>query len=85
MKRGARLVCAARGGLIDESALVEALEDGRLAGAALDVFAQEPPNDLALLRHRRVVATPHLGAQTVEAQERVSLEIADNVLAALRG
>jgi len=85
MKSGARLVCAARGGLIDEAALRQALDDGRLAGAALDVFAQEPPGDLALLRHPRVVATPHLGAQTVEAQARVALEIVYNVLAALRG
>jgi len=85
MKSGARLVCAARGGLIDEAALRQALDDGRLAGAALDVFAQEPPGDLALLRHPRVVATPHLGAQTVEAQARVAREIVYNVLAALRG
>jgi D-3-phosphoglycerate dehydrogenase len=84
MKPGARLVCAARGGLIDEAALLRALEDGRLAGAALDVFDREPPGDLALLRHPRVVATPHLGAQTAEAQERVSIEIADSVLAELR-
>ena len=85
MKPGARLVCTARGGLIDEPALQRALDDGRLAGAALDVFAREPPGDLPLLQHPRMVATPHLGAQTVEAQDRVALEIAREVLAALRG
>jgi D-3-phosphoglycerate dehydrogenase len=85
MKPSARLICAARGGLIDEQALHQALDEGRLAGAALDVFAQEPPRDLALLHHPRLVATPHLGAQTVEAQARVAIEITHNVLAALRG
>jgi len=85
MKRGARLICAARGGLIDEPALLAALEEQRLAGAALDVFQHEPPGENPLLRHPHVVATPHLGAQTAEAQARVSLDIASEVLAALRG
>jgi D-3-phosphoglycerate dehydrogenase len=85
MKPGARLVCAARGGLIDEAELRRALDDGRLAGAALDVFEREPPQDLTLARHERIVVTPHLGAQTAEAQDRVALEIADNVLAVVRG
>ncbi|HEX9943344.1 MAG TPA: phosphoglycerate dehydrogenase [Thermoanaerobaculia bacterium] len=85
MKKGALLVNCARGGVIDEEALLEALESGHLGGAALDVFAEEPPKDLRLVRHRKVVATPHLGAQTREAQERISLETAQMVLAALSG
>lgn len=85
MKKGALVVNCGRGGVIDEEALLEALESGHLGGAALDVFAEEPPKDLRLVRHKRVVATPHLGAQTVEAQERISIETAQMVLAALSG
>lgn len=85
MKKGALVVNCGRGGVIDEEALLEALESGHLGGAALDVFAEEPPKDLRLVRHKKVVATPHLGAQTVEAQERISIETAQMVLAALSG
>jgi D-3-phosphoglycerate dehydrogenase / 2-oxoglutarate reductase len=85
MKQGALLINCARGGVVDEEALLAALESGHLGGAALDVFAEEPPGDLRLVRHPRVVATPHLGAQTREAQERISLETAQMVLDALSG
>ncbi len=85
MKEGVRLICAARGGVIDEEALLEALNSGHVAGAALDVFAKEPPGATALTSHPNVVATPHIGAQTEEAQARASADIASEVLAALRG
>lgn len=85
MKRGVRIVCAARGGIIDEPALLAALESGQVAGAALDVFSTEPPGASELVRHPKVVATPHVGAQTAEAQLRASEDIANEVLAALNG
>jgi D-3-phosphoglycerate dehydrogenase len=84
-KRGLRIVNAARGELIDEEALLAALEDGRVAAAGLDVHAQEPPVDWRLAKHPRVVATPHVGAQTVEAQERVGTDIAIQVRDFLKG
>ena len=85
MKDGVRIVCAARGGIIDEAALLEALKSGKVAGAALDVFAAEPPGVTELVKHPHVICTPHIGAQTVEAQTRASEDIAHEVLAALRG
>jgi D-3-phosphoglycerate dehydrogenase len=85
MKDGVRIVCAARGGIIDEAALVEALKSGKVAGAALDVFSVEPPGLTEAVSHPRVIATPHIGAQTAEAQSRASEDIAHEVLSALRG
>lgn len=85
MKRGAYLINTARGGVVDEEALLEALEEGHLAGAGLDVFAQEPPGPTPLVCHPRVVATPHLGASTAEAQAEVAREVVEQVLAVLRG
>jgi D-3-phosphoglycerate dehydrogenase / 2-oxoglutarate reductase len=85
MKDRVRIVSAARGGIIDEAALVEALNSGKVAGAALDVFAAEPPGATELVKHPKVIATPHIGAQTSEAQMRASEDIANEILAALRG
>jgi len=84
MKRGVRIVCAARGSIIDEAALLAALESGQVAGAALDVFASEPPGASRLVTHPKVIATPHIGAQTAEAQSRAAKDIANEVLAALK-
>jgi D-3-phosphoglycerate dehydrogenase len=85
MKRGVRLICTARGGVIDEIALHGALETGQVAGAALDVFTKEPPGLTALVSHPHLIATPHIAAQTFEAQARAAEDIATEVLAALRG
>jgi D-3-phosphoglycerate dehydrogenase len=85
MKTGVYLINTARGGIIDESALLEALNSGKIAGAALDVFSTEPPANSQLVRHPNLIATPHIGAQTIEAQSRTSEHIAKEVLAALRG
>ena len=85
MKRGVRLICDARGGVVDETALLGALESGQVAGAALDVFSNEPPGMTALVTHPNVIATPHIAAQTVESQTRAAKDIASEVLAALRG
>jgi D-3-phosphoglycerate dehydrogenase len=85
MKEGARLVNTARGGIVDEDALVKALKDGHLAGAALDVFAEEPTTASPLYEFDQVVVTPHLGASTVEAQDKAGTAIAEMVRLALRG
>ncbi|MEP7015967.1 MAG: phosphoglycerate dehydrogenase [Verrucomicrobiota bacterium] len=83
-KRGVRIINCARGGLIDENALVQALQDRQVAGAALDVFETEPlPPDSPLLGAPNLVLTPHLGASTAEAQESVGIEIAQSIRAAL--
>src|SRR6266705_4410991 len=89
LKPGARLINCARGGLIDEEALLNALQENRLAGVALDVCSQEPVGDnemlQRLLAHERVIATPHLGASTEEAQLSVATDVAEQIVAVLRG
>jgi D-3-phosphoglycerate dehydrogenase / 2-oxoglutarate reductase len=85
MRSGIRLICDARGGVIDEIALLEALESGKVAGAALDVFSKEPPGKTNLVAHPNLIATPHIGAQTEEAQIRAAEDIATEMLAALNG
>jgi len=84
-KRGVRIVNCARGGIIDEGALLNALNSGHVGGAALDVFENEPPpEDYELLKHPNIVVTPHLGASTVEAQEKVAIQIAHQIADALQ-
>jgi D-3-phosphoglycerate dehydrogenase len=86
MHDGVRIINCARGGIVDEAALLRALEAGKVAGAALDVFEQEPPApNSPLVMHPRVIATPHLGASTEEAQVNVALDVADQILAVLNG
>jgi len=87
MKRGARIINVARGGVIEEDALLAALETGQVAQAALDVFAEEPPSfqNNGLINHPNVICTPHLGASTTEAQEGVAIEVVEAVVDALMG
>jgi D-3-phosphoglycerate dehydrogenase len=85
MKKGVRIINCARGGIIDERALLEALDEGIVAAAALDVFEQEPPVDNPLTHHPNVVVTPHLGASTVEAQVNVAIDVAEEVVNVLTG
>src|SRR5690606_13782237 len=85
MKKTAYVVNVARGGLIDEAALAQALRDGEIAGAGLDVFTSEPPADDLLTSAPNVVVTPHLGASTDEAQEKAGVSVARSVKLALEG
>lgn len=85
MKDGVRIINCARGGIIDEDALYDAIVNGKVAGAALDVFEQEPALDHKVLDLNEVIATPHLGASTVEAQENVAIDVSRDVVSVLSG
>lgn len=80
MKKGVRLINAARGGVIDELALLSALENGTVSYTALDVFENEPNPNKSLLNHPKIAATPHIGAATLEAQDRIGLELANLII-----
>ena len=80
MKDGVGLINAARGGVIDEDALLEALNSGKVAYAGLDVFVNEPTPRADVLAHEKVSLTPHIGAATVEAQDRIGVELADRII-----
>ena len=85
MKDGVLIVDAARGGILDEAALLRALESGKVRGAGLDVYEKEPPLTWELVKHPKVIAMPHIGAQTAEAQLRAAVDIATEVMNALDG
>ena len=79
MKNGSGLINAARGGVIDENSLIEALDNGKLAFAGIDTFENEPKPSIKLLMHPKVSLTPHIGAATNEAQDRIGLELAEQI------
>jgi D-3-phosphoglycerate dehydrogenase len=84
MKQGVFLVNCARGGVVDEKALLDALNSGKVAKAAVDVYAKEPTDNMTLINHPNVICTPHLGASSKEGQKRVGKEVAEKIVAALK-
>jgi len=84
MKKNIRILNVARGGIINENALLEALENGKVAGAGIDVWNEEPPLNRKLVEHEKVIATPHLGASTHEAQTNVAVDVAEQIVFAFK-
>lgn len=84
MKQGVVLVNAARGGVINENDLISALNSGKVAHAGLDVFNDEPQPNADILNHTKISSTPHIGAATNEAQERIGIELAEKIIDALK-
>ena len=80
MKTGAGLINAARGGVVDEKSLIESLDSGKLAFAGVDTFENEPKPSVKLLMHPKVALTPHIGAATNEAQDRIGIELANQIM-----
>jgi D-3-phosphoglycerate dehydrogenase / 2-oxoglutarate reductase len=85
MKDGVFIINAARGGIIDEIALLDGLNSGKIGGVALDVYLNEPPTNQDLINHPKLIATPHIAGQTIDGQAQVSIDIATEVLSALAG
>ena len=85
MKDGVYIIDASRGGVIEHAALLRALQSGKVAGAGLDVYEKEPPVDWELSKHPKVIATPHIGGQTIEAQNRAAVDISSEVMNVLQG
>ena len=83
MKDNVGIVNAARGGVLDENALLEAIEDGKVSFAALDVFENEPSPSIKVLMHDKISLTPHIGAATNEAQDRIGVELANQIISIL--
>ena len=83
-KQNLQIINVARGGIIDETALIEALDNNLIDRAAIDVFEHEPPTDSPLIQHDKIIVTPHLGASTVEAQEKVAVSVSEEIIEILQ-
>ena len=84
MKKGSGLINAARGGVVDENSLIEALDSGQLDFAGIDTFENEPNPSVKLLMHPKVSLTPHIGAATIEAQDRIGIELANQIISLVK-